>query len=312
MYISDELRFSLKWQLFRLLFFAVLTVDCISSVNRAPAYASPVRVSHAEWLYEDLLPSWLVPGSAMFSFLSLTCACLCVCCAVGYHPAICSLLQCVLFTHMYMCNRIDGYQHHYLLCVLQGYVALIEWSIASTGCLFPWLIVRCLELNVGILYFYTAINKINTAFLSGNLLIIQMSSGLLHQFVHSCATLASTLLQAVPYFTTSVNDFTLWNLSAKGIVVTELFLAYAWAFHRLVLLAFPVGCALHLTIEYIGELSIGFFSYYMFIIYIFMVPDCIWNVCLHFIPRRLLIPRKHMRPKTQPANLTTRKKKILY
>jgi len=66
------------------------------------------------------------------------------------------------------------------------------------------------------------------------------------------------------------------TLLSVGVVVAELFLAYAWLVVRADegrlrgVLAFVVAAALHGGIEIVGQLSIGLFSFYMIVLHLLL------------------------------------------
>ena len=67
------------------------------------------------------------------------------------------------------------------------------------------------------------------------------------------------------------DDVTVWSLLALGVVATEVVLAVLLVNERAPLFSAFLGLAMHLGFEVVGKLSIGLFSWYMIILFVFFV-----------------------------------------
>jgi hypothetical protein len=161
-----------------------------------------------------------------------------------------ALLGAAFFNLYYLSNGIDGFQHHYLLCILLVLVPLAEEDALA---------MRVLDAQVAIVYFYTARTKFDTAFLTGDILALTTLSRRTHGLVHFVAE------------TVGVEDLAVFRASAWYVLAAELalcaaLLARPYLSKRARVTAFALGVLMHAGIEIFGRLVIGFFSYYMIVI----------------------------------------------
>ncbi len=243
------------FRLFRLTFFGLLAVDTFiwSYKWGSDSNVSAFRISKLPFIFEDGLD--FVPTLKLVSRLyALTAAAACVA-SLGtdrwYTPA--ALVAACTYTLAYFSNACDRYQHHFLLCLL---LILLPWARTRV-----W-VQRLIFYQVAIVYFWTAVAKITDGglFLSGAFVRTTARRREVCDAVHVAASYAG------------VQDTTMWSVLAVCVVVLELALCILLVANKLRWLAILIGVSMHLGIEFVGRLSIGFFSWYMLFFYVLLLP----------------------------------------
>lgn len=243
----------IRWEVFRVFFFAVLSYDTFCSQEVAVYHDHPFKASHIDLLY-DALPQWLIPGRLwiiLSAFVSMFFCFMCMFGIFSWHSAELLLLT---YSHCYFSSRLDAYQHHFLLCIL---LALIVISNPSE---YPGLTEKLIRLSVGSLYFFTALTKITPMFLTGEVLKRHMAGEI--KFL-TTARLAVLL---------GIQEDTIWTVVSVVTVITELYLCFHWLSNRYGWIPWLVGTMLHISIEMCG-FNILLFSYYMVVLYIWLMPE---------------------------------------
>lgn len=240
-----------KLTLFRSAFFGVLALDAWSQIKNASRYgAGGFNVAHFSWI--DALAPLPTRSGMLVVYLVLSYLALRV--AFGAATRWTIALATALFAYAYFISQLDSYQHHYLVFLLLVLCCCVPWP-GRGGRGVPVVrsvALRLLTAQVAVVYLWTAIAKLDTTWLDGQLLAFEVGrSGI------------APWIEAVPgsFFTAS------W-----AILGVELFLAVAFLVPRLHPVALPLGVGLHLGIE-AAQLSIGLFSYYMFAVYTLLVPE---------------------------------------
>lgn len=251
-----------RWLVFRVLFFFLLGYDVYCSQERAIHYDHEFNVSHFDILNGDIpfIYQWFYPNRAtmvisanLIFFLSLLCAI-----GAWYKGSLTILF--ITYTLRYMGSRLDSYQHHFFLCILLGTLILMDRDGK------PECMIRYIRYEVAIVYGFAAYTKTMWYFLSGEILKRQ----LYNRMTFDTVTLLSNYL--------SVSENFIWACAAISVVFVESSLAIGWIIERpkYPLLIWLPGIALHIMVEMVG-FQVLFFSYYMFILYVWYLPDFFVN-----------------------------------
>ncbi len=240
---------------FRFVFFALLAVDAYLQLSHAPRYgAGGFNVQHVP----GLLPE---AGRGLMTFLH---AVLCLGFALIAQGALVRVLLPIataLYGYTYFVSQLDSYQHHYLVWLLLVLLCFVPTAPdpaparAAAGvppAVRSWAL-RLVLVQLGLVYGYAAISKMDPLWLDGTTLARQVKPGSIHD-----------LLAAVG-----------WSPVAMSVIAGELFLVAAVWWRKLWPFALVVGVGLHLGIELVG-LEIGLFSYLMFALYLLVVPDRVY------------------------------------
>lgn len=239
-------------RLFRFVFYGLVAVDGFLELEHAPRYgAGGFNVSHFPWL-DGLLP---VPDRRIMVLLWVLQCFLALRMAFGVGTRRTAVALTGVFGAAYFWSQLDSYQHHYLLFLLLGIAACVDWRSKDP----PTWPFRLILAQVSIVYLWAAVTKMHPLWLDGTLISRQIPSGPMPDWV---ASVAGTVGMAA---------LNLWAVIAVGAMLGELFLAVALHVRRLRLPAVVLGLGLHGGIEYAG-FKIGLFSYFMFGLYLLVVP----------------------------------------
>jgi hypothetical protein len=233
----------------RVALFGLLALDAVLQLAGAPQY-SGFNVSHVPGL------DALGPTRVVFGALELVDAYLFVLIACGLATRVLVPITASIYAWLYFGSQIDEYQHHYLVALILLLACFVPWqrpagAVASTP-VRSWA-VRLMLVQLGIVYFWAAISKMDASWTNGATLAAEISGplrGLLDDTIGLRA-------------------------AAQGVIGVELALAAsvwqprAWRF------AAPVGILLHLGFAFAG-FRIGLFAWMMLGLYAFVVPDRIW------------------------------------
>ncbi len=246
--------------LFRLCFYLLIALDSFTL-----AWGS--RALRTDRLSITKLPVWIegLEGGPSLDLHVTTLTCtflfaLCGCLLPWKSERVLSqCLTAVGFNAYYWTNATDGYQHHYLLCVLLVLVPLAIEGDSRYG----WG-RRLLCMQVGIVYFWTAVTKIDGSL--GFILPIMIKKKWVHEWVSDVAAAFGMH-----------SDARVWSALGWSTVAVELFIAGAllwpkFSDYRLRLMVILAGVSLHAGIEFLGNLSIRFFSFYMITFFLLLLP----------------------------------------
>jgi len=167
-----------------------------------------------------------------------------------------------LFSYIYFGNRIDSYQHRYLVCIILFYLMMI-WNFYDNYRMRSFW-SQCLQLNIAIVYFWTLVVKLDYAFLSGEVFKYHMNRfSITHEFYRD--------LVFIPTY--------IFSSAAVAVVIMEFLLCCLWIVcvfknnnKYLKIVTIILALLLHIPIG-ILPYKIGLFSFYMISIYIFKIAD---------------------------------------
>lgn len=264
-----------KLALARFALFAVLVIDAVLQVSHAGRYgAGGFNVPH--------LPGLPGPGREAYLFCQCAIACLAAIVAVGAGGRLVPAALSLLYGWCYFGSQLDSYQHHYLawlIVTLWCFVPAppILGEAPTRGAPPPAFVrssaLRLILLQLGILYLWAAVSKLDPKWLDGTAMSLQIG-GLLREVVDATVGI---------------------KIASRLVVVAELGLAVtvwrapAWRW------ALPLGLGLHASIAVSG-LEIGVFAYLMIALYLLLVPEA-WLAPLFArardatrLPGRWLVP----------------------
>lgn len=238
-----------RLRLFRFLFFGVLAVDALMQLPHAPRYgAGDFNVSHLPAL-DGILP---LPGAGGLVVIYVAISLLAARIALGAASRLSLIAITTLWGIAYFWSQLDSYQHHYLIFLLLVISCVVPWPGPGDSDPKPiaaWP-VRLLLVQLSILYAFAAVAKMDPLWLDGTTIEKQIDDGAVRSMAEALG----------------------WGLSAKLVLVGELFLAVALQIRRLWPAALIGGLALHLSIQ-LGGFKIGLFSFFMFACYALVVPE---------------------------------------
>ncbi len=230
----------------RIVLFGLLALDAVLSLRRAPRYgANDFNVANLEFL------DGLGPGRVSYGVCQLAIALLLTAAALGVATRIVVPIAAVLYAWLYFGSQLDSYQHHYLVALVLAIACFVPWQRTS-DVVRSWAL-RLLLVQLGIMYLWAAISKLDPVWLDGTALSSQLTGGI-RSLIESTVGFRVTAWLVV--FTEFALAFTVW-------------LRPAWRF------AAPLGIAFHLGILATG-FEIGLFVYVMLALYILVVPDRVW------------------------------------
>lgn len=247
------------WVAFRVVFFSLHAVDAVLQLRHAPRYgAGGFNVSQLPF---DLIPA---PTRTVLCFVYGALAIVFALCACGVAMRALVPLAAALYGYAYFASQLDSYQHHYLMFLVLVLLALVPSAptrVDGVGRarLRSWAL-RLVLIQLGVLYLWAAIAKLDPAWLDGTLLKLQAGVG------PDGAVRSGSRL-----FAWAVGAFGVAAL-AIGVLAVEFTLAATVWVRRLWFVALPLGVGLHVGIELI-DLDIGLFSYFMIGTYLLLVPD---------------------------------------
>jgi tetratricopeptide (TPR) repeat protein len=243
--------FTLPWAkvaLVRVALFGVLAVDAFLAVRHAARYGTGFNVAHFHFL------DGLAPGRAAFTLVELALAYLFALFALGVGLRLLPLAA-ALYGWVYFSSQLDSYQHHYLVCLVLVLACFAPWrrppETPPDEPARSWAL-RLVLVQLGVVYIWAAIAKMNGAWLDGTALHQQISTPWMARILDG------------------VSDG--WAIAACATLALELFLSVAVWCRPLWWLALPLGVAFHVNIELSG-LEIGLFTYVMVALYTLTVPD---------------------------------------
>ncbi len=259
---------------FRVVFFGLLALDLwVLMVPHATRHdVGAFNVSHLHWL-DPYLPA---PTAVGLTALYLVAGFLAMRVALGLATRSSLVALTVLYSCAYFWSQADSYQHHYLICLLLLLCCFVPFD-ATPGLdvardedapsAVPSWATRLIYVEVSIVYFFTALTKVDEHWLDGWALerIVR---------VEGVRTLYAQIAEAMGW-----GPLGTYALVAHAIMIWQFFVAVAFLVPRLRPAACVTGPLFHVLVEVL-DLKIGWFSYYMIgIYYLLLFPDS-WFVGL--------------------------------
>lgn len=244
----------------RVVFFALLALDALLNYSHAPRYgAGDFNVAQLA-IFEPI-----APGRVGFAIGQLVCAYAFVLVACGVATRWVLPVATAIYGWLYFGSQLDSYQHHYLVWLILLLACFVPWerpvdAVPATR-IRSWA-MRLILVQLGILYFWAAISKCNSAWFDGSTLSQQIHGGL-------AKLIASTVK---------------FKVASSLVVLTEFTLAATIWNKRTWWIAAPLGLALHIGILWTG-FEIGLFAWLMIGLYILVIPDGVWVALANRLPR---------------------------
>lgn len=232
----------------RVVLFGLLALDALLQIRHAPRYgAGGFNVAQIPGLEA------LGPNRELYEIAQLVAAYLFVLAALGVATRWVLPAVTAIYAWLYFTSQLDGYQHHYLVALILGISCFVPWQrradTTATTPIRTWA-VRLILVQLGILYAWAAVSKMNSAWTDGRTLANQIT-GPLRAFVDSSIGVKTAAKFAI--FTEIVLALTVW-------------VRPAW------FIALPLGVLFHTGIVVSG-LEIGLFAWLMLGLYLLLVPD---------------------------------------
>ena len=231
--------------------FGLLAVDAVMQLGHAPRYgAGGFNVAHVAFLDDA------APGRVVVGFLYLVLAYLFAAIAVGAGSRVLVAITAAIYGWIYVTSQLDSYQHHYLVALFLVLAAAVPWFRApdeprdAAHPVRSWAL-RLILIQLGIVYVWAALAKIDDAWLDGSALEAQLSGGAVRSLIDSTVG---------------------FKVTAGLMILVELFLAAAIWCRPLWRFAWPIGVVLHVGIAF-TNLEIGLFSWIMVALYVLVIPD---------------------------------------
>ena len=260
--------------------YVLLALDVwMVEIPRGARYgAGGFDVAHFRWL-DAVRP---MPSPDLYVGLMLVLGLLCLVCALLDPARWLRAVVAILHTYGWTMSFHDTFQHHYFLSLVL--ITLVFFPrIDASGLAAPgprrvsaWA-YALLGANVGVVYAYTAVTKLDPFWRSGELLR-RAREPLLEALA---ASLAGVGVTATLF----------WSAVAVGVFVAEAIVAAGYlaaprrddttgrAVGALTLAAFALAVSFHVSAETVLTLKIGWFSYYMIAL-----------ACVYLLPAGLLRP----------------------
>ena len=235
----------------RVVFFALLALDALLNYSHAPRYgAGDFNVAQLA-IFDPI-----APGRAGFAVGQLICAWAFVLVACGVATRWVLPVATAIYGWLYFGSQLDSYQHHYLVWLILLLSCFVPWErpvdVVPATRIRSWA-MRLILVQLGILYFWAAISKCNSAWFDGS-------------------TLGQQIHTSLRGFISSTVGF---KVASSLVVLTELTLAVTIWNKRTWWIAAPLGLALHIGILWTG-FEIGLFAWLMIGLYVLVIPDAVW------------------------------------
>ena len=267
-------QFSRLWAL-RTFFFGLLSYDLISiTLKHAARYGvDGFNVPHVSWL-GLLLPTPTPQVVAVLWTVCAACACLA---ALNVCTTVTIRLTAALYTGIYFWSQADSYQHHYLNAIILVVLACLParaWMSSKHDepgkDAFP--LLGLLYCQFALVYFWTAVAKIDSTWLSGITMMSLSQSDTLLMF--------TAQLSELVYGTSGDPQLAhdaLYRTLSLAVIAGELLVAICFILPRLRTLGLFLAPTFHLSVEFLG-LDIELFSLYMIgINLILLSPSKMWT-----------------------------------
>ncbi|MGB0646509.1 MAG: HTTM domain-containing protein [Bradymonadia bacterium] len=270
---NSRTQFSRLWAL-RTFFFGLLSYDLISiTFKHAARYGvDGFNVSHLAWLGQ-FLPQ---PTPQSVGTLWALCAMSACLAALNVLTAATIRLTAILYTGIYFWSQADSYQHHYLNAIILIVLASLPtraWKPQQkdqpSKNTFPF--IGLLYCQFALVYFWTAVAKIDPTWLSGTTMMsLSQSDTLLIYTSH-----ISEMLYGTSGDPQLAHD-ALYRTLSLSVIAGELLVAVCFLVPKLRPLGLVLAPIFHLSVEFLG-LDIELFSLYMIgINLILLSPSNFW------------------------------------
>ncbi|MBX3156183.1 MAG: HTTM domain-containing protein [Deltaproteobacteria bacterium] len=235
----------------RVVMFALLAIDALLQIRHAPRYgAGDFNVAHLPFL------DGAAPGRTGYEVGQLLLAYLFVLAALGVATRVIVPVSAAIYAWLYFGSHLDSYQHHYLVALLLGIASFVPWARPARAepstPVRSWA-VRLLLVQLGIMYLWAAISKMDPLWLDGRTLGAQLG-GSLRSLVDS---------------TVGLKVVAVLVLVVELVLAATVWLRPAWR------VAAPLGILFHAGIL-VADLEIGLFAVLMLGLYVLVVPDRVW------------------------------------
>lgn len=252
----------------RFVLFGLLALDAFLQIPHAPRYgAGGFNVGHFSFL------DGLAPGRAGYELGQLVLAYLFGVAAFGVATRLVLPIAAALYAWLYFGSQLDSYQHHYLVALLVAIACFVPWQRPPDGRpgtrVASWAL-RLILVQLGILYLWAAISKMDPAWTSGATLGAQLTGTLRSLVDHTIGLGGASLV----------------------VILVELALAATIWLRPGWRIAAPLGIALHLGIAASG-LEIGLFAYLMLGLYLLVLPDRLFVWLAERPPAQVIRRRLH-------------------
>lgn len=252
---------SAKLAVARFAIFAVLAVDAVLQIAHASRYgAGDFNVAHFSFV-----PG---PGRQLYLLAQCSIACLSLLVALGAGGRLPAIALSVAYGWCYFGSQLDSFQHHYLAWLLITLWCFVPPPAAlGRARAAPWVrssALRLILLQLGIMYLWAALSKIDPKWLDGTAMSMQIR-GPLREAID--ATLGIKIVSRLVIVSELALAITIWR-------------AQTWRW------ALLLGIGLHFMIALSG-LEIGVFAYLMLAIYLLVVPESIAQPAIAFVRNRI-------------------------
>ena len=174
-----------------------------------------------------------------------------------------------LWTVAYFSTMLDGFQHHYMICLVASVAAFFDENRKWPVCL--------ILIQMSITYLFAVVHKLaDPNFLAGSYLPKLAMNGWVHTLVTRWSDIAG------------IPEYAIWITMALYTAACEAILCVALPVimleprsqslsstnnnELLRWTCFALGVTLHAGIQFAGSLYISFFSWYMFSMYLLVIP----------------------------------------
>jgi hypothetical protein len=168
--------FEVSWAkvaIFRVVFFGMLAVDALLQIRHAPRYgANDFNVAQLPLL------DGLGAGRVAYGVSQLVIAYALVMVALGVGTRWLLPIAAVLYAWLYFGSQLDAYQHHYLMALVLALACFVPWQRPDAGKLVRSWALRLILVQLGIMYLWAAISKLDPAWVDGATLGNQISGAL--------------------------------------------------------------------------------------------------------------------------------------
>jgi Vitamin K-dependent gamma-carboxylase len=238
----------------RVVLFGLLAIDAFLQIRHAPRYgAGDFNVAHFSFLNS------LGPGRVGYGVGQLVETYLFALAALGVGTRLVLPIAAALYAWLYFGSQLDSYQHHYLMALAVAIACFVPWQRPADATpatpVRSWAL-RLLLVQLGIMYLWAAISKMDSAWTSGQTLGGQLAGSL------------RSLVDA----TIGLRRASILVIGTELVLAATIWLRPAWR------IAAPLGLAFHVGIVASG-LEIGLFAYLMLGLYLLVLPDA-WLVRL--------------------------------
>ena len=238
----------------RAVLFGMLALDALLQIRHAPRYgAGGFNVAQIPLL------DGLGPTRASYAAAELINAWLFTLAAFGVATRWVLPAAAAIYAWLYFGSQLDSYQHHYLVSMILLLACFVPWQRPPDGAprVRSWAL-RLILVELGIMYLWAAVSKMNGAWTNGTTLATQIIGPMRHM-IDATVGIA---------------------FASKLVILVELSLAALVWQPRFAALIAPLGIAFHVGILFSG-LEIGLFAWLMIAVYLFVIPDRVYDALVN-------------------------------